>query len=116
MDHEEFVSKFRARKISVSVNRSIALEAVRAGFLGKSYYVSQIFFSWVWILGLVGGVILIFLYKWWVGLLVIVISLGLPGAIKDTAAKRIKDKLIESPEFYEFAQRHDLFVINPLED
>jgi hypothetical protein len=116
MDHHEFVAKYRSRKISISIDRSLALEAVRVGLLGKSYYISQIFFSWIWIIGLVGGVILIFLYKWWVGLLVVIISLALPGSLKDTAAQGIRDKLIEDSEFFDFAQRNNLFKINNVED
>ena len=114
MVHKEFVQKYKSRQISVSIDQSKSFELVNAGLLGKPYYISQIFYSWIWVLGIIGGILLLIFYKWWVGLLIMIISIGLPGAIRKTAAQGIRDKLLEDPEFYEIAKENSLFFINDI--
>ncbi len=50
-------------------------------------------------------------YIWWVGLIVLLISLALPNAIQTTAAQGMRDKLIEDEEFYNFARELEPFRI-----
>ena len=111
MDHSEFVEKWNSRKILLHIDKSLAFRAVEAGVLPGGYRAAQRFNSWLWILGLIASVPLMIWYIWWVGLIVLLISLALPGALKATAAQGVRDQLIENKQFYKFAQENNLFRI-----
>jgi hypothetical protein len=112
MVHSEFIKNYKEHKISISIDRTKSLLLVEQGYLGKSYYISQILFSWLWILGIIGGIFLYIFYTWWASLISIIIGLGLPGAIKMTAMQGVRDKLLEDSEFYEYAKQNNIFIIN----
>jgi|GEM_PF-1119731 len=112
MGHEEFVRKFRTGEIALHVDKSLAMRAVTAGLLPKGYGAAQTFYSWLWILGLLAGIPLMIWYKWWVGLIALILGFALPSAIKKTATEGVRDKLLEDPEFYDFAKRMGLFRIS----
>lgn len=111
MDHAEFVEKWESGKLALHVDKSLAFQAADAGLLPPGYRAAQTFYGWVWILGLLAAVALMIWYIWWVGLIVLLVSLALPNAIKTTASQGIRDKLVEDEEFYNFARELELFQI-----
>ena len=111
MDHAKFVEKWKSGKLALHVDKSLALRAADAGLLPPGYRAAQTFYGWVWILGLLVAVPLIIWYIWWVGLIVLLVSLALPNAIKSTASQGIRDKIVEDEEFYIFARKLELFRI-----
>ncbi|QPJ66373.1 MAG: hypothetical protein G3M78_13600 [Candidatus Nitrohelix vancouverensis] len=111
MKHEKFVEKLRNGDIHIVIDRAVAFKIVETGRLGAAYQKTQTVYTWIWFLGLPLGIALALLYKWWLGLIVIFISLGLPQGIKRSASRGVRDKLIEDPEFFEFALQYKAFEI-----
>lgn len=105
MNHQEFIQKYKNREISISVNKEAASFIVKHGHLGKSYLLCDILFSLLFIIGLISSIILFFVYSKAIGIIVFVISLFIPGALKKSASQGIIDKIIEDPDFYERSYR-----------
>ncbi len=111
MDHGEFLEKWNAGKLALHVDKSLALRATDVGLLPPGYRAAQNLYGWIWILGLLAAIPLMIWYIWWVGLIVFLVSLALPDAIKTTASQGVRDKLIEDEAFYNFAKEHGLFRV-----
>ncbi len=111
MDHAEFVEKWNAGKLALHVDKSLAVRAADMGLLSRGYRAAQILYTWFWIIGILAAIPLIIWYIWWVGVVVLLVSLALPAAIKRTAAEGMRDKLIEDKAFYDFAEEHGLFRV-----
>lgn len=104
MEHSAFVQSWKQSKLEVDVDRSKALQIVNSKMLPNRYRAAHIFWSWVWILSIPAAIAVMFLYKWWVGLLVLLTVT--PVVFKSTKKSAIQfmiDYSLESPEFYQFA-------------
>lgn len=104
MKHSEFVQAWRAGKLEVDVDRSKALQVANSRMLPKRYQVAHIFWSWVWILSIPAAIAVMLLYKWWVGLLILIVVTPLISkSTKKSAMQFMIDYSLESTEFYQFA-------------
>ena len=73
MAHSDFVQAWNVGKLEVDVDRSKALQVASSKMLPKRYQAAHIFWSWVWILSIPAALAVMFLYKWWAGLLILVL-------------------------------------------
>ena len=104
MEHSEFVVAWNQRKLEVDVDRSKALQIANSKMLLKRYQAAHIFWSWVWILTIPAAIATIFLYKWWVGLLILILVTPLISkSTKKSAMQFMIYYALENPEFYQFA-------------
>lgn len=104
MEHSEFVVAWKQGKLDVDVDRSKALQITNSKMLPKRYQAAHIFWSWVWILSIPAAIVVMFLYKWWVGLLILIFVTPLISkSTKKSAMQFMIDYALESPEFYQFA-------------
>lgn len=95
---------WNAGKLSVDVDRSKALQIAGSKVLPKRYQAAYIFWSWVWILSIPAALAVMFLYKWWAGLLILVIvTPALSTSTKKSAMQFMIDHALETPEFYRYA-------------
>jgi len=112
MEHSEFVVAWKQNKLEIDVDRSKALQIANSKMLPKRYQVAHIFWSWVWILSIPAAIVVMFLYKWWVGLLILVLVAPLISkSTKKSAMQFMIDYSLESPEFYQFALAEDVIRI-----
>lgn len=116
MNHEDFVALYRARRIQLHIDKGLALKLVSAGAIPGGYSAAQNFFGWLWIIGLVAGPVVGFFYLWWVGALIFVVALMVPGALKETAAQGVRDHLLSDPGFYEIAREKGFFRVSEVEE
>jgi hypothetical protein len=104
MDHAEFVELWRAGELNVDVSRSQALAAAGSALLPKRYRVAHLFWSWVWLLTIPGAFAVMFLWKWWAGVLILLfVTPALSRATKRSAMEFMIDHALENPEFYQLA-------------
>jgi hypothetical protein len=104
MTHSEFVEAWREGKLEVDVDRSRALQVANSRMLPKRYRAAHIFWSWVWMLSIPAAIAVMFLYKWWVGLLILIlVTPVISKSAKKSAMQFMIDYSLESPEFYQFA-------------
>lgn len=104
MEHSGFVESWNAGKLEIDVDRSKALQVANSKMLPKRYQTAHIFWSWVWILSIPTALALMFLYKWWIGLLVLVfVTPFLSSSTKKSAMQFMIDHSVENPEFWQFA-------------
>jgi len=81
MDHKEFIEKYKSGEINVFVNRAKALRVINEGYLPKNYYYAHVFWTFVWFLSILAGVIILFL-KLWLGIALLFFSILLGKAVK----------------------------------
>jgi len=88
----------------VDVDRSKAFSVAGSKLLPKHYQVAHRFWSWVWLLTVPAAIAVMFLYKWWVGLLALLfVTPTLSRATKRSAMQFMIDYALENPKFYRFA-------------
>lgn len=104
MEHSEFVQGWKDGKLAIDVDRGKALQLAGSNMLPKRYQVAHMFWSWVWILSIPAALAVMFLYKWWAGLVMLVFVTPLLSKSTKTAAFQFMiDHSIENPDFYQFA-------------
>lgn len=104
MDHSKFIEAWNQGKLDVDVDRSKALKIANSKMLPKRYRVAHIFWSWVWMLSITAAIAVMFLYKWWVGLLILIlVTPVISKSTKKSAMQFMIDYSLESHEFYQFA-------------
>ncbi|MHA1170294.1 MAG: hypothetical protein ACTSRU_20905 [Candidatus Hodarchaeales archaeon] len=114
MEHSEFVQAWKDGRLRIEVDRSKALEIADSKMLPKRYKAANIFWSWVWILSIPAALAVMFLYKWWVGLLIlIIVTPAISSSTKKSAMQFIIDHSLENPEFYHFAVSESIITIMP---
>ena len=73
MEHFEFVQSWNQGILEIDVDRSKALQIADSKILPKRYQAAHIFWAWIWILSIPAAFAVMYFYKWWVGLLLLVI-------------------------------------------
>jgi len=113
MDHREFVEQYTSGKLSVYINGSYALRVISAGYLPKRYYWAHTFWSWVWLLSIPIGIILLF-FNIGIGILVLFFISFLGGkAIKKSAVDFVLQHALEDEQFFNFVLKKKILIIKP---
>lgn len=114
MEHTEFVQSWNEGKLLVDINRTKALQIANSRVLSKRYQIAHIFWSWVWILTIPLALAIMFLYKWWAGLLILLfVTPAVSSATKKSVMQFMIDHALENPEFYQFAVTEGIIRIRP---
>lgn len=101
MQHAEFVRAWRAGGLSVTVNRSKALQIANSSILPRKYQAAHHFWSWVWMLSIPAAFAVMWFYTWWAGLLILAfVTPAISHATKTSAMQFMIDYAVESPDFY----------------
>ncbi len=111
LSHDDFCAKYKKGRVKVHVDKFMANKFVEQGLLPAGYRAARLFYAWIWILGMAGGAVIAFTYKWWVGLIVFIVATRLPEAIRMTAAQEVRDQILENEEFYTMAVKENLINI-----
>src|SRR3954466_10906796 len=104
MTHEEFVQKYRAGLIQAEVDQTLARRLLEnSDLLPKRYRAAHYFWAWVWFLSFPLAAVCFIWVRWWVGLVVLLLALVLPRAIKKSAAGFVLEHALEDEKFYNIA-------------
>ena len=104
MEHSEFVRDWNEGKLEIDVDRSEALQIANSKMLPKRYQAAHIFWSWMWILSIPAALAVMYFYKWWAGLLLLVfLTPALSSSAKKSAMQFMIDHSVENQEFYQHA-------------
>lgn len=113
MEHAHFVADWKAGRLQVEVHRSLALQVANSNMLPRRYQLAHIFWSWVWILSIPAALAVMFLYRWWAGLLMLVLLTPLlSSSTKTSAMQFIIDHALENAEFYEWAVENKVLIVS----
>lgn len=114
MEHSEFVRAWNEGKLEIDVDRSKALQVANSKMLPKRYQAAHIFWSWVWILSIPAALVVMYFYKWWAGLLLLVfLTPALSSSTKESAMQFMIDHSVENPEFYQYAVTEGVIRVRP---
>jgi hypothetical protein len=108
MEHAEFVDAWTSGAILVRVDRSKALSIAGSNRLPKQYLIIQLFWIWVCLLTMIAGIAAMFWYRWWMGLMVLVIGRLLFTVTKRAATRFIIEHALKDPGFYRFALEREI--------
>jgi len=112
MTHDEFVRNYNDRKIIINVNRKLALKVMETSLVPSKYRIMHIVWSWIWILSVPIGIVCMFIFKWWIGLLIILfLTPAISSGTKKTAFQNIIMLALDIPEFYNLAVNKGLLII-----
>lgn len=112
MEHSDFIHAWNAGKLEVAVDRSKALEVANSIILPQWIQADNLFCSWIWILAIPTALVVMFLYKWWAGLLTLVILTPiLSRATRKSALQSLVYRALENPEFYQFVVSKDVIRV-----
>ena len=109
MDYDEFVKLRHEGRISAGVDTSRALRLI--DHLPKRYRAAQIFWSWVWMLSIPAFICVSVFYKWWLGLILLVVVTPLIfSAVKKAAANFVLEHATENRAFFELLVQNGLLA------
>ena len=112
MDYKEFTVKFKNKRLVIHVNRELALQVMDTNLSPSKYRIVHIFWSWIWILSIPIGIALMFIIKWWIGLLIIfLLAPILSSTAKSAACHNIILAAYDIPDFYYLALKKNLLII-----
>jgi hypothetical protein len=114
MDHQEFLSQYRAGIVQMRT----AVFGVRLqqalSMLPKRYQAAHALWSWVWFLSFPASIALGIWVKWWVG---VVTFLFVPYVLRNSIQKSARGFLIEyaveSKTFYDWAISNQVIEVIP---
>ncbi|MCG8345889.1 MAG: hypothetical protein MI685_12135 [Chlorobiales bacterium] len=100
---EEFVARHKTKKISpwVDLNKGHALMKSPLG--PSNWRVTIKLMTWLTLLAIPTAIVLFFFIKWWIPVIIIVLSFMFMRAIRQEAAKAVIETSLENPEFYSHA-------------
>lgn len=114
MEHKTFKGEWQAGRLSVDVDRSLALQVANSDILPRRYQFAHIFWSWAWILSIPAALAVMYFVKWWVGMLMLFsLTPLLSKSTKTSSMQFMIDHALESPDFYEWAVENKLLIISP---
>ena len=112
MKHECFVIEWKAGRLNVEVDRSLALQVANSKMLPRRYQFAHLFWSWGWMLSIPAALAVMF-FAWWAGLLILfVLTPLLSKSTKTSAMQFMIDHSLENPEFYEWAVENRVLVVS----
>ncbi len=100
LGHKEFVKRYNDGTLKVNVSKSQASHLAVNGHLPPGYRGQTLFYSWLWIIGLIGAIPIWYFYGWIWGLLTIFIAVTLPKALKNTNCKGVIEKALVDEAFF----------------
>jgi len=100
MNHSEFLEKYRKGLARAHINESDALQILNADIMPKRYFYAHTFWSWVWLLSLIIGIPIAIWVNRWVGIVIFILGLVLPRAIKSSASGFVLEYALENEDFY----------------
>lgn len=113
MNHKEFIEKYKAGKLDIWINKTLALRTISAGYLPKKYFWAHTLWSWVWFLSIPVGIIMLF-FNIGIGVLILFFVSFLGGkAVKKSAMEFVLRHALEDEKFFEFAVKSKAIVIKP---
>jgi hypothetical protein len=112
MTHFEFVENYRSGRIKVHVHKMQAVKLVRR--MPRRYSVAQALWIGAWFFSFPVAIACFIWLKAWIGGVVLFLGLGLPAAIRRSAAEFVLEYAIENPSFYDYLIANtEVFEISP---
>lgn len=112
MNYKEFVEKYSKGEISVSVDRGKALHLAGQGYLPKAQIYAHLFWSYIWFILILVGIVLIFIKGLLVGIGVLILSLFIGSATKKSAFQFVLEYSLENKEFYNACIKNGIITVN----
>lgn len=103
IEWQEFAEKYKAQEIRpwVDINKGHAL--MKSPFGPSNWRVTIKLMTCLTLLSILTAIVLFFYIKWWIPVIIIVISLVFMRAIRQESAKAVIETSLENPEFYSHA-------------
>ena len=114
MTHAEFVQSYRNGQAAAHVDRSLALQVMDTNLPAKRFQTAHLLWTWAWFLSFPVAIVLMIWVRWWVGLVVFVVGLMMPRAIKASAASFILEQALEDKEFYDAVTEMKVLIVKSL--
>lgn len=112
MSHDEFVSKWKAGMLEITVNRSMALQVVGSPLMPAPMRAAHTFWSWIWILSMPAAFVVGWMYSWWLcPIMLLFLTPIISSATKTSAMQFMIDHAVESSEFFAWACDNSLLSI-----
>ena len=111
MTHEEFVKAYKAGEIKASVNLNNAITLLRHSSVPRETQIVYAIWTMIWLLTFPAAIICFIWVKWWVALIIFLVGLSLPNAMRNSACKDVLEQALEDESFYNIAIESGGFVI-----
>jgi len=111
MTHKEFVQGYKQGFVRAQIHESAAMQLMNTTAIEKRYQYAHVFWSWVWILSIPMGIVLIIWVNKWIGIAIILVGLILPRAIKRTASEFVLEQAVKDENFYNVLIESKILIV-----
>ena len=103
MTHREFIEGYKARTIRVTVNRSLAFQAIQSREMAWQHRVAAQFWGSIWFLSFPAA-IAVAIWVWWVwGVVVLVLGQMIGTATKSSTMESVVEQAVDDESFFQKA-------------
>lgn len=103
IDWSEFIIQYKNQNVKPLVDLNKGHELMKSSFAPSNWRVAIKIMTWLTILAIPTAIVLFFFLKWWIPIVIIVLSFMFMSAIRREAAKAVIDTSLKNPEFYTHA-------------
>lgn len=112
MDYSEFVSRYHANQISVSIDKNKAgYMYERPDLMPQRLRTQQVLIRTMAFGGVLLGIVLFFFAPWWAALAILIFGLFMFPQAQRAAAKGVLIAALENPYIYQLALENNVLVI-----
>ncbi len=111
MPWEDFIEAYKAGRIVVRVDGARSIIAMNHPMMAKRYKRANSFWSWIFLLCFPLAVACFVWYRWWVGVFLLLVGMGLSGAVRKSANSFILDYALENRTWYHTAINEEFMVV-----
>ena len=112
MSHAEFVEGYRSGQLEARVDKVMARKLVKTGVVAAKYRVLTQFWDWLWLLSIPFAIACLVWAKWWIALIVLVVGVLLPLAVKQSAYAFVLVRALEDEQFFKAATEAKALLIS----
>ncbi len=112
MTHAEFVEGYRSGQLEARVDKVMARKLVKTRDLAARYRSVHRFWAWLWLLSIPFAIACLVWGKWWIALIVLVVGLLLPIAVKQSSYAFVLERALEDEQIFKAATEAKALLIS----
>ncbi|MFW9851820.1 MAG: hypothetical protein ACFFDS_02670 [Candidatus Thorarchaeota archaeon] len=115
MTHLEYIESYNAGRIKADINKKQAFALMnKYKFHNRAVSKFQVVFfilNWAWFLAIPIAIICFIFFKWWIGVIVLIVGFSIPKGLKEVTTQVVFNQSLKDKDFYDLLIETKTLVI-----